>query len=971
MRRAERSRSRRAIGATPREGAPGAPASHALLRFGGGRSRLAYPAAVALAASLCGCSSWFTKGTPDNQPTLKTLAGKSLEVPPDNGIASSEDKAIAAYRQFLEAAPKSPWRAEAMRRVGDLEMDRADTRAASGDAGASGMPDYRAAVAQYHAYLQANPGDPGNDRVLYQLARASEQSGDLNGALRTLDRLVREYPATAYRAEAQFRRGELLFTLRDYVNAEAAYTTVLSAEAASPYRIRALYMQGWSRFKQSRLEDGLRSFFGVLDDKVGAAIDADDDGAKLSRADREMVDDTFRVTSLSLSQLQGAQSIPPFIDSPLRRGYSYLVYEQLAELYIKQDRVKDAADTFSAFVRLEPMHSQAPLMQARVIEIYAGGGFATLALEAKKGYVSRYAVDSEFRRVNAAAWDRAQPLVRTHLAELARHYHAAAQSGKQGADYEQAVRWYRAYLASFPGDADAAQNNFLLAELLFEDRRFAEAAAEYQKTAYDYARHAKAAEAGYAALLSYAEQDKRAAAAEQPALRRAAARSGVRFAESFPADARRAQVLADAAEKFYALADADAAAAAAGQVLALQPAATPAQRRVAWTVIAHTAFEGGHFDRAERAYAEVLALVPAQDAARPAVVERLAASVYKQGEQARAAGQARDAAMHFARVASVAPDSQVRATAQYDAAAVLIELKDWDAATRTLEDFRQRSPQHALAGEAGNKLAVVYLEQQRWPQAAAELERLAATTSDAATARAALWQAAELYDKAHADAQAAHAYAEYVKRFPQPLEPAIEARHRQAKVARAAGDRARELALMQQILQADQTGGDARSARTRYLGASAALVLAEPAFDAYRQVALVEPLARQLKAKKARLEDTLKAYAVAADYGVAEVSTAATYQVAALYQDFGRALLTSQRPAKLTKAQREQYDVMLEEQAFPFEEKAIALHEVNARRASEGLYDAWVQKSFAALRQLKPARYAKNERSEGVTDAIR
>jgi len=104
---------------------------------------------------------------------------------------------------------------------------------------------------------------------------------------------------------------------------------------------------------------------------------------------------------------------------------------------------------------------------------------------------------------------------------------------------------------------------------------------------------------------------------------------------------------------------------------------------------------------------------------------------------------------------------------------------------------------------------------------------------------------------------------------------------------------------------------------------------------------------------------------------VADVSTAATFQVASLYQDFGRALMSSQRPKKLNKKELEQYDLMLEEQAYPFEEKAIELHELNARRAREGVYDQWVKRSFVALGELKPARYAKNERAEGVIDAIR
>ena len=176
---------------------------------------------------------------------------------------------------------------------------------------------------------------------------------------------------------------------------------------------------------------------------------------------------------------------------------------------------------------------------------------------------------------------------------------------------------------------------------------------------------------------------------------------------------------------------------------------------------------------------------------------------------------------------------------------------------------------------------------------------------------------------------------------------------------------------MKDVFQADQSGGAARTPRTRYLGGMAALAMAEPALEAYRKVALVEPLARQLKLKKARMEEALKAYAVAAEYGVADVTTDATYHTASLYQDFGRALLASERPKKLSKVEREQYDVMLEEQAYPFEEKAIELHEVNARRATAGIYDTWVQRSFTALRELRPVRYGKNEHSEGAIDAIR
>lgn len=927
--------------------------------------------AVALACLLSACAGG-RRGTPDNEPTLKTLAGREVRVDKDGAVVATESQAIEAYNKFLSIAPNAPQRAEAMRRIGDLEMDVADGKSEE----ASANPDYRAAIKRYQDFLKAYPNDPANDRVLYQLARAHEQGGDLPTALKTLDQLVKDYPATRYREEAQFRRGELLFTARDYPNAEKAYTTVLAAGKDGNFHDRALYMHGWSQFKQGRLDDSLRSFFGVLDIKLGGREgDGNDDSLQglkgLTRADREMVEDTFRVMSISLSNLQGAETIPPYIDAPVRKNYEFRVYEQLGELYIKQERVKDAADTFGAFARRNPLHAQAPQLQSRVIDLYEKNGFATLALAAKKEFVENYSVTSAFRKANPKGWDLAQPRVKTHLTELAQFYHASAQKSKASADYQEAARWYRAFLASFPNDKDAPQNNFLLAELLTDDGRIEEAGVEYEKTAYNYPKHAKSADAGYAALLSYAQRQKKAAPADVPALQRTSVASALRFADNFGDDPRAAPVLADSAEKLYALKDNEQAAVVAQRVLDLKPAAGDAQRRVAWTVLAHTAFERGAFDESEKRYAETLKLVPEKDAARNELVERQAAAIYKQGEKAREAGNTRDAVAHFARVGAVAPQSSVRANADYDAAAAMISLKDWDGATRTLEDFRQRYPNHALQGEVSGKLAVAYMEKGQWAGAAGEFERLASTSKDPKIARDALWQAAEFYEKAKQRGPAGKAYERYLAANPQPLEPAVEARYRLAKIAKEDGNATREAALMRDIYNADQNGGSARTNRTRYLGATAALAMAEPVAASYRQVTLVEPLKKNLALKKAKMDETLKAYAVAADYGVADVMTAATYQIALVYREFGKALMSSERPKKLSKVEREQYDVLLEEQAFPFEEKATEYHELNARRTSTGVYDQWVKRSFDALRELRPVRYGKNERSEEVIDVIR
>ena len=111
------------------------------------------------------------------------------------------------------------------------------------------------------------------------------------------------------------------------------------------------------------------------------------------------------------------------------------------------------------------------------------------------------------------------------------------------------------------------------------------------------------------------------------------------------------------------------------------------------------------------------------------------------------------------------------------------------------------------------------------------------------------------------------------------------------------------------------------------------------------------------------MQKALVAYQKTNDYGVVEFSTLATYRMGEIYRGLSQDLLNSERPADIDALALEQYEVLLEEQAYPFEEKAIAIHESNARRSWEGLYDQWVRESFAALAVLSPVRYAKTESS--------
>jgi len=903
-------------------------------------------------------------------PTIKDLQSKPVEVRKDTQVSATSSKAMENYRRFLELQRTDPQlRAEAMRRLGDLnleagEIDRLEREVTMEDIqGAE-------AIKLYSTLLRAYPNYPRNDQVLYQLARAYETTGKPEEALNTLNRIVRQYPQSAQLDEVQFRRGELLFSGKQYAQAQDAYDYVIKRGPSSSFYEQSLYKHGWSLFKQSLSEESLPSFAGVLDQKLvpkGASVAKRPESLK--RADRELVEDTLRVMSITFSYDEGSQSLDTFLN---KRGkntpYAHLLYSGLGDLYVEKQRYQDAASAYRAYVARDPNSDYAPNLAMQGIEAYRKGGFTQLVLDGKHEYVERYNFGTAFwEGRDRSKYPQVVAELKTNLKDVATYFHSTAQKSKKSEDFNEAAKWYRDYLKSFPDDPDSAGTNFLLAETLFESKQFAEAATEYERTAYFYPKNDKSATAGYASLVAYKQHEDRLSGTAKTEWHAKATDAGVKFAQAFPEHPDSAGVLTRAAEEIFALKDLPRAIQVSEMLLARQPPVDSAKQRIAWTIVAQSNFDLGSFDKAEPAFLRARELASSDEKLRTDLTERLAATVYKQAEAKTKAGDGAGAVEDFLRVARVAPDSKIRSTAEYDAAAQLINLKQWDRAIEVLEAFRRDYPKSELQADVGRKLAVAYTEGNRPAQAAVEFERIALDPKEGKQVqREALLTSADLYTKANNMPKAVSMLEKFVATNPTPVPDAVEARQRLADIAAKNGDVVKRDQWYREIVKADSTAGNARTERTKYLAAKAQLSLAQPARDAFRGVRLTAPLKKSLVGKRQALDRALNAYKQAASYEVAEVTTAATYETAELYRTLAKDLMESERPKALKGEELEQYNLLLEEQVFPFEEQAIQVHELNVARAKDGVYDDSVRASYKALAELKPARYGKTELVQDV-----
>ena len=370
------------------------------------------------------------------------------------------------------------------------------------DAGMTVPAGPREAIEMYWQILETYPNYERNDQVLYQLSRAYDEIGNPDKAMEVMDRFVREYPYSRYVDEVYFRRGEYWFVRKRFLDAEESYEAIIRMGASSDYYELALYKQGWALYKQELYEEALHRYMAMLDYRQSIGYDFD---AEYDEDDDHRLDDTFRVISLSFSNLGGPEVLDAYFASNGHRSYADKIYGNLAEFYFEKLRFEDAAAVYKSFVDLNPYHKVSPHFAMRVVEIYGEAGFPKLVVESKKEFATRYAVDAEYwHRFDIADSPEVVGFLKTNLSDLANHYHALYQEpvfeDEQPQNFAEASRWYRQFLYSFPSDEETPQINYQLADLLLENEDFGRAALEYERTAYDYEPHEQAAAAGYAAI---------------------------------------------------------------------------------------------------------------------------------------------------------------------------------------------------------------------------------------------------------------------------------------------------------------------------------------------------------------------------------------------------------------------------------------------------------------------------------------
>jgi TolA-binding protein len=933
------------------------------------------------------CSTWQTGKQNENikigenstvlQNSDFDLKSGELQLPP-----VSLQSALSTYQRILKDSTPDTQQ-KILRRIADLHMMATEQQLVD-----EISEDYRSPLEknekltlahsiQLYENLLANGSIEKNIRgnsqaeIYYHLAKLYDITGQSQLSLDALNALVSRYPNSPYQVEAQFRRAENLFSIGQFTASAKAYEQTIHGKKDDPrFYEQALYKLGWSHYKRNDFSSALPPFFSLLDELENARLN--------NNTRLKMKQDTYRIISLVFSQLEGAHSISQFFIDFGQRQYEDKVYEALAMHYLQQERYSDTAETLEYFVNTHPLHPYAPGFQTDAINALSAGGFPSLVLPAKENFVTRFGIHSAYWQLyhsdnpsperEEAAKDLRTTL-KSHLQDVSTYYHSQAVQSGHPKDYEKAAYWYRLLLETFPDSPNGRLINQLLAESLLDGGRFQEAITQFEYTANHRQSTAEsAANNRYAALIAYQSLVKQAGGNQQLARKEKIA-AALRFYRLHPSDQRTPIVLHNTMSEQSQLGDSIGAIGTATIITQLQPAnGSEAITQNAWITLGESHLAQGRYKEAEEALKNALRYPMTRPSQRIHIQEQRVTAIYKQAEKLQQQGENSEAITLFTSIGNILPDSAIRPQADFSSARLYLENRQWSAAITQLKAFRHDFPNHPLNDTVSEKLAMAYEQSENWAYAAIEMETVAnhLHQNDPELARIALWKAGEFREKAGHNTQAIRIYKRYAWTYLTPLEALTEAQYRLSGLYKQSNDSYRATFWRRKVIQGYYSAGENNTDRMRYLAAQSAYQMAQPHHQKFKRVKLNLPLQSNIAIKQESMQQALKYYNYALEIGDSSFVSAALFQTASLYQQLAADLISSQRPINLSASELEQYEILLEEQALPFEDRAIENHIQNTALFTHKIYDQWVKKSYQQLRLLLPARYAKDEKIEGV-----
>lgn len=334
------------------------------------------------------------------------------------------------------------------------------------------------AIQLYEWFLRDYPNDPKVSQALFFLGYNNFELGNAQDGARYYSQLTRDFPDSPFSGEAHFALGENLFENEKWAEAYKEYSYLIKDNRQNLHRI-ALYKGAWCLFRLGKTEEGIKYLDYIVKSGRGAKPTGSAAGKRI---------DSARLESEALKDLvvffadtgDTSRAIGYFRNVNGKESLDSL--ERLAYYLSDRGNREGSRDVFRYLISRDPNSRKAFEYQYQIVQNYF---FAKNSPEFKAElykWISGYNPRSSWYALHKS--DQAFIIKSNQLREQTlRNYvlqqHQTAQNSRAAFSQQNADEGYKLYFQEFGNSRAAPDMHFFYGELLYDMKRYADAANEY------------------------------------------------------------------------------------------------------------------------------------------------------------------------------------------------------------------------------------------------------------------------------------------------------------------------------------------------------------------------------------------------------------------------------------------------------------------------------------------------------------
>lgn len=797
------------------------------------------------------------------------------------------------------------------------------------------VQDYSQLINRFKSLAKHYRYGRGADAIQYVIGFALYEHGKREEAAKLFEELVKTYPKSDYLLEVSFRLGEFYYETGQMGEALEAYKRMLNYRQSLFYE-KALYKIGWIHYKLDDFAKSADSFVALVDMKWSK--EGKQDG---------LTEEALSCAVMGLTHFKETKQSVDFLNARKSKGYIPSIMMQLGEKLAEDTRFEGALVIYKTIEEWFPDNPELAFIYDRMAYIYDRMADEKNLLATDWDSIHKFHPSTPWYKKNyPGGIEKVDTLMSKKMVAVSKKYHISGKKEGRPESFERAIEGYRIFLSSYPASPEIKNINLLLAEALFDSKRYAEAAEEYKKTALRYPPGAEKGDIAFSALLAYEVIFYLSEKGSKETIEAAAS-----IIKGYESDLAKNGKLENAT---YKLADMYSQAGAYDKAReSIAPLIKGKDAVLASQKTAELYLKENNLAAAEVIYARLVEKQGPQ-----AFKEALASIRYRMAEDHAKGGRFKDATVKFNETFSTLPGSRIGEAALVMLGNIYLQKKEIDS----LEEVTGRIIKNYPASKDALSLMVDTgrgIEREEPLRAARIYEGASAVTRDPEVAIKLVLASAMLYEGSREYQKAETLFIRYLKEGKPSFAGEADVRLRLGGVQMRTGKKKDGVENLNRVVALEGKVEDRLPGKAR-------LLLVEEKESVYLGLKLAQPFEETLQKKTELLDGLFKDYTQIAKYKVPELLPETFFRMGTALENFKESMIQSERPGGMTKDELEEYSFLLEERAYPYEEQSVKAYEKGLTAGGKNMINSeWVDKSVKRLAALRPALYRRELGEKG------